>query len=238
MVSIGRNAAGRPGAAIIKPKVGREAWSMRALMALIGVYLLITLALPLYTMLSKSFDAYTFRFEQIGVEGLQNGVWQDAGTIRDWIERSGGAGDGNINPSARTRLGVGGIIPRSERERFERWRFRDNSAGGKKLLYEGKLSATGQWFEVVPEDLRKLRLLPAPQTSLRNYAEYFSTPALRQSIANSLLMATITTLITVTLAFSFAYALTRSCMPYKGLFKTIAMVPILVPSLLPGIALV
>jgi iron(III) transport system permease protein len=91
---------------------------------------------------------------------------------------------------------------------------------------------------VVPEDLRKLRLLPSPQTSLRNYAEYFSTPALRQSIANSLLMATITTLITVTLAFSFAYALTRSCMPYKSLFKTIAMVPILVPSLLPGIALV
>jgi iron(III) transport system permease protein len=75
MVSIGRNAAGRAGAAIIKPKVGREAWSMRAFMALIGVYLLVTLALPLYTMLSKSFDAYTFRFEQIGVEGLQNGVW-------------------------------------------------------------------------------------------------------------------------------------------------------------------
>ena len=40
------------------------------------------------------------------------------------------------------------------------------------------------------------------------------------------------------LAFGFAYALTRSCMRFKGVFRLIAMVPILVPSLLPGIALV
>ena len=45
-------------------------------------------------------------------------------------------------------------------------------------------------------------------------------------------------MITVSLAFAFAYALTRSCMPAKGMFKLIAMVPILVPSLLPGIGLV
>jgi len=45
-------------------------------------------------------------------------------------------------------------------------------------------------------------------------------------------------LITVTLAFGFAYALTRSRMRMKGLFRIIAMAPILVPSLLPGIALV
>ena len=55
---------------------------------------------------------------------------------------------------------------------------------------------------------------------------------------NSLHVALITTVITVLMAFVFAYALTRSCMPAKGLFKTVALVPILVPSLLPGIALV
>ena len=58
------------------------------------------------------------------------------------------------------------------------------------------------------------------------------------SVWNSLTVASITTAITVPLAFVFAYALTRSCIPAKGLFKTIAMVPILVPSLLPGIALI
>ena len=73
---------------------------------------------------------------------------------------------------------------------------------------------------------------------LANYARYFATPALSYSIGNSLHVALITTGITVPMAFVFAYALTRSCVPAKGLFKTIALVPILVPSLLPGIALV
>jgi len=73
---------------------------------------------------------------------------------------------------------------------------------------------------------------------LANYVRYFSTPALFQSIGNSLWVAILSTAITVPLAFVYAYALTRSCMPLRGLFKTIALVPILVPSLLPGLALV
>ena len=71
-----------------------------------------------------------------------------------------------------------------------------------------------------------------------NYIDYFSTPALTYSIWNSLQVASITTFITVTIGFTFAYALTRSCIPLKGLFQSITMIPILVPSLLPGIALV
>ena len=73
---------------------------------------------------------------------------------------------------------------------------------------------------------------------LANYAEYFGTPALVYSIKNSLTISLLTTVITVSIAFVFAYALTRSCMPFKGFFKVVALVPILVPSLLPGIALV
>ncbi|MGH7354350.1 MAG: putative 2-aminoethylphosphonate ABC transporter permease subunit [Candidatus Rokuibacteriota bacterium] len=73
---------------------------------------------------------------------------------------------------------------------------------------------------------------------LANYLRYFSTPALFRSIGNSLYVSILSTVITVPLAFGYAYALTRSCMPLRGLFKTIALVPILVPSLLPGIALV
>ena len=73
---------------------------------------------------------------------------------------------------------------------------------------------------------------------LANYLEYFGTPALSHSIGNSLFIASLTTVITVSIAFTFAYALSRSCMPLKGLFHSITMIPILVPSLLPGIALV
>ena len=72
----------------------------------------------------------------------------------------------------------------------------------------------------------------------QNYLEYFNTPALVYSIQNSLFVGVVTTTITVTIAFILAYALTRSRMPGKPVFKTIAMIPILVPSLLPGIALI
>ena len=75
-------------------------------------------------------------------------------------------------------------------------------------------------------------------TGFTNYVAYFQTPALVYSIKNSLFVGLLTTSITVTIAFLLAYALTRSRMPAKPVFKTIAMIPILVPSLLPGIALI
>jgi len=71
-----------------------------------------------------------------------------------------------------------------------------------------------------------------------NYREYFSTPELVSSVAHTLTIGVVTTVIVVTLAFIYAYAITRSCMPFKGLFKAIALIPILAPSLLPAISLV
>ena len=69
-----------------------------------------------------------------------------------------------------------------------------------------------------------------------NYVAYFATPALSSSIINSLTIATISTMITLAIAFPFAYALTRSCMPGRGLFKAIALIPLLAPSMLPAIS--
>ena len=40
------------------------------------------------------------------------------------------------------------------------------------------------------------------------------------------------------LDLSTAYALTRTCMPFKGFFKAVALIPILAPSLLPAISLI
>ena len=73
---------------------------------------------------------------------------------------------------------------------------------------------------------------------LENYKYYFSNPSLFYSIYNSLFVSIITTVISVTLSFLFAYALTRSCMFAKPFFRSIAMIPILLPSLLAGIALI
>ncbi|WP_020592075.1 putative 2-aminoethylphosphonate ABC transporter permease subunit [Kiloniella laminariae] len=121
----------------VKPKASSDDWTMRAFMLMIGTYLVVALAFPLYAMLSKSFED-------------KDGVF----------------------------------------------------------------------------------------IGLDNYINYFSTPALFNSIENSVFISVVTMVITVTLAFFYAYALTRSCMRFKGFFKIMAMVPILVPSLLPGIGLI
>lgn len=73
---------------------------------------------------------------------------------------------------------------------------------------------------------------------LANYVNFFSTPALSWSIQNSLTVTFLCCVIVVTLAFIYAYALTRTCIPFKSLFKGVALLPILMPSLLPAIALV
>src|SRR5262245_20810670 len=72
---------------------------------------------------------------------------------------------------------------------------------------------------------------------LANYARYFSTPTLYGSIINSVAVALITTVIVIPLAFTYAYALTRSRMPFKGLFYAAALLPLFAPSLLSAISL-
>lgn len=128
---------GRPVTPVVKPKSGRDTRIMRVMMLIVGLYLVVTLVLPLVMMLSKSFQ-----------------------------------------------------------------------------------DATGAFV------------------GLSNYIEYFSSPALAQSIWHSLFIAVTTMVITAGLGFAYAYAVHRTCMPFKGLFRAVAMVPILVPSLLPGIGLI
>ncbi len=73
---------------------------------------------------------------------------------------------------------------------------------------------------------------------LANYIHYFRTPSLSRSLGNSLFVSLTTTGIAVSLGFMYAYALTRTCIPGKGFFKSLAMMPLFAPTLLNGIALV
>ncbi len=73
---------------------------------------------------------------------------------------------------------------------------------------------------------------------LANFASYLGTPALLQSFVNSVWVAALVTVVTVPLAFGFAYALARSCIPAKGMFRTIALIPLLAPTLLSAISLI
>ena len=127
--------AGRSGAQRLRP--ARDEWLMRGLLVLLGLWLIATVALPLWTLLSKSFQDFNGNF-----------------------------------------------------------------------------------------------------VGLANYARYVSTPSLLASFWNSLAIALVTTAIVIPLAFIYAYALTRSCMRWRGLFQALALIPILAPSLLPAIALI
>ncbi len=71
-----------------------------------------------------------------------------------------------------------------------------------------------------------------------NFVQYVQSPALAQSTLNTLVFALLTTAVTVPVAFLFAYAIQRSCIPGKGLWRNIAMIPILAPSLLAAISFI
>lgn len=71
-----------------------------------------------------------------------------------------------------------------------------------------------------------------------NFVAYAQTPALLDSLWHSVWVSVVVTLIAVPLAFGFAYALTRSCMPFKSLFRGITLIPLLAPSLLSAISLI
>ena len=73
---------------------------------------------------------------------------------------------------------------------------------------------------------------------LANFIAYARTPALLDSLWNSVWVSALVTGVTVPAAFGFAYALTRSRMCLKGLARTITLVPLLAPSLLSAISLI
>lgn len=73
---------------------------------------------------------------------------------------------------------------------------------------------------------------------LQNFANYFASDSLWQSVSNTFTLGILVMAVVGVLAFGYAYALTRSCMPFKGVFHVLGFAPILAPSLLPAISLI
>ncbi|MFZ3119886.1 MAG: putative 2-aminoethylphosphonate ABC transporter permease subunit [Variovorax sp.] len=86
------------------------------------------------------------------------------------------------------------------------------------------------------------KALDAPEGGIASgtsaFAAYLASPALLQSLWHSVWVSLLVTAIVVPLAFTFAYALTRSCMPFKPLLRTVTLLPLLAPSLLSAISLI
>ena len=73
---------------------------------------------------------------------------------------------------------------------------------------------------------------------LSNYQTFFALPQVAALMLRSVGLAALAAAVSVGLAFGFAYALTLSAMPGKALFKGLALLPLLAPSLLMALSLV
>ena len=226
--------AGRP----LKAKLASDDFIMRGYMIAIAVYLVVALALPLYAMLSKSFSTYSFDLNAYEFQvSDEAGIFADPVTAAALNEATNAVSPAELATSADGRLPASRFFPDFSFRSPVKYRIRGTDENVVFLIGSNFQKGT-EWQEVDSNTFRRVMLRPARARGFANYITYFSTPSLFRSIQNSLFIATLSTIITVSLAFGFAYALNRSQMRFKGVFRLIAMAPILVPSLLPGIALV
>ena len=224
----------------IRQRLSRDDIMMRSWMIVIALYLVVTLVFPLYAMLSKSTSTYNFDLAQYEFQvsdetGSFNAPPRIASALNAALDAP--LEGANLSTSSDGRLPATTLFPDFSFRSPVMYRMRGTEEQARYLV--GSTLHTGtEWTELSSNDFRRVMLRPKTARGLENFVTYFSTPALFRSLQNSLVIALISTVITVSLAFGFAYALNRSCMRFKGLFRLIAMAPILVPSLLPGIALV
>jgi iron(III) transport system permease protein len=194
--------------------------------------------MPLYAMLSKSFVTYSFNLEryefQVSDEAGSFGPPQTAAAIN---AQRGVFAAKDLQTSSDGRLSATALFPDFSFRSPVKYRIRGTDPDAPYLVGLDLRNST-EWQEFDGNTFRRINLRPVKSVGMQNYAEYFSNPALFSSIQNSLFIAVISTVLTLVAAFGFAYALNRSLMRFKGFFKLVAMMPILVPSLLPGIALI
>ena len=94
-------------------------------------------------------------------------------------------------------------------------------------------------FVVLPlAGILKTSFVTADGIGLGNYVRYVNGPKFAKVVGNSLAVAATTTAITVLLAYAFAYAMRRTAMPLKSVFGSVALLPLLAPSLVQALGIV
>lgn len=222
----------------LRLRLDRDELIKRGLMVVIALYLVVALAAPLAIMLSKSFSTYSFNLANFEFQvSDKDGNWGEPITAAALNEKLNAVPPAKLATNSDGRLQATSFFPDFSFRSPVKYKIRGTTSDATYLVGLKPQSGT-EWQELTSNDFRRVMLRPSRALGLENYAAYFSTPTLFRSIENSVFIALVSTIITVGLAFGFAYALNRSCMRFKDAFKLVAMVPILVPSLLPGIALI
>lgn len=73
---------------------------------------------------------------------------------------------------------------------------------------------------------------------LKNFYDYFTSRNMIISLKNTLFVSTVSSVISIVLAFIFAYGIQRTTIKFKEIFKYIGMLPLFAPTMMHGIALV
>jgi iron(III) transport system permease protein len=93
-------------------------------------------------------------------------------------------------------------------------------------------------FVIVPLfAILRLSFVTPEGLGLANYAREFASPKFSKIVVNSLSVSVVTTLITVVLAYGFAYALRRTAMPLRRTCGAIALLPLYAPSLVQALGI-
>ncbi|MDQ6433498.1 putative 2-aminoethylphosphonate ABC transporter permease subunit [Mesorhizobium sp. LHD-90] len=232
-------AAVLPPGKTLRQSLDRDDLVKRGLMVVISLYLLFSLAAPLYVMLSKSVSIYCFDLSQFEfqVSDETGANWNAPATAQALNAATGAVPAADLAAGSDSRLAATSFFKDFSFRSPVKYRLRGTSEQTRWLV--GSQPGGGiTWQEFDSNTFRRVTLRPMQAYGLDNFAAYFGTPALSRSIWNSVLMASLSTVITTAVAFGLAYALSRSLMPFKGFFRLVTALPILVPSLLPGIALV
>lgn len=228
-----------PAGRALRPQVSSDDIIKRGLMVVISLYLLVALAAPLYVLLSKSvttyhFDLAAFEIQRSDETGTNFGPAQTAAALN---AATNAIKPEQLDAGSGDRLSVTGLFPDFSFRSPVKYRIRGMDSDASYLVGT-ELHHGTEWLELDSNTFRRVSLRPSTATGFDNFVSYFSTPSLTQAIYNSVLMGVITTVLVITIAFGLAYALNRSQMRLKGFFRLVTTIPILVPSLLPGIALV
>lgn len=223
----------------LRPQVAGDDIVKRGLMIVIMLYLLVTLAAPLYVLLSKSvsvyrFDLATFEIQRSDATG-QN--FSAPKTVAQLNAETGAIAPDQLETGSNGRLSLTSLFKDFNFRSPVKYRLRGTDASAS-FLIGSELHRGPDWVELDSNMFRRVALRPATTTGLDNFVTYFSTPSLTRAIWNSAIIGIITTGLVIVIAFGLAYAFNRSRMRGKGFFRLVTAIPILVPSLLPGIALV
>ncbi len=92
-------------------------------------------------------------------------------------------------------------------------------------------------FPLYPIIVRSLQDTDGNWVGLTNYQKYLSTPALTTSLFNTFFMSIVTAVISVVLGFIYAYALTRTAMSGKFVFRLLGILPLYIRPIANAIGL-